>query len=331
MEIVAQPPPTDLALDPVNRNCAFAIEGRHVWCGTIACDDDGLHHLFFSTWPRQVGFEAWVTHSQVWRATSRDALGPYAVAGPALEGAGGEAWDASVIHNPVVLHVGGKYYLYYTGNRGNRADWWAHRDAQRIGVAIADHPAGPWRRFDGPLVDVDPSSWDAVITSNPAVCVRPDGRILMIYKTVAPGPAPFGGKVLHAVATADHPTGPFVRQPDPIFTHAGVQFPAEDPTVWFDSSTGRYRAIVKDMAGHFTGAGTSLAAFESVDGVAWRPSANPLVSRTVVRWTDGTATEVHRLERPQVWLDNRRPRVLTCAALSRGPDPSSFIVAMGIR
>ncbi|MGC8050187.1 hypothetical protein, partial [Salmonella enterica] len=68
-----------------------------------------------------------------------------------------------------------------------------------------------------------------------------------------------------------------MKRSKPIFTAAGVDFPAEDPFVWYDWKSGRYRAIVKDNAGFFTHAGKSIAQWESKDGFDWRPSANPLL------------------------------------------------------
>ena len=42
-------------------------------------------------------------------------------------------------------------------------DWWIYRTNQRIGVAVADNPAGPWQRFEKPVLDVseDPTAPDA--------------------------------------------------------------------------------------------------------------------------------------------------------------------------
>ena len=50
------------------------------------------------------------------------------------------------------------------------------------------------------------------MTSNPSVVVRPGGGMLMVYKAVGLKRAlPFGGPVVHLVATSDHPTGPFTK------------------------------------------------------------------------------------------------------------------------
>jgi hypothetical protein len=43
------------------------------------------------------------------------------------------------------------------------------RSNKRVGVAIADHPAGPWQRLDHPLLLPRPGHFDDFFTSNPAV------------------------------------------------------------------------------------------------------------------------------------------------------------------
>lgn len=308
---------------PIPPTARFALPGYYVWCGTMTRTPDGICHLFFSMWPQALSFNAWVTHSQVGYATAKDPLGPYQFVGMAVEGRGGSAWDAEAIHNPTILHMDGKYYLYYVGNYGG-GDWWIHRNHQRVGVAVADHPAGPWRRFDRPLIDVTPGNWDHLITTNPSVTATPDGRFMMIYKTVTEGPMPFGGKVLHAVAFSDSPTGPFIKHPEPIFTHTSAKFPAEDPNVFYYRD--RYYAVLKDMEGYFTGAGRSLAIFESRNGLQWTPAEHPLVSDLSLRLTDGHIEKVHYLERPNIYFENGQPTVLFCAVAPDYPPTHTFNV-----
>jgi predicted GH43/DUF377 family glycosyl hydrolase len=256
----------------------------------------------------------------VGHATADTPLGPYRFQGLALQGSGADTWDRHMIHNPTVLAADGKYYLYYTGTHGERwtagqpleadADYWIFRNNQRVGVAVADHPAGPWKRFARPVLDVSRDGWDTLITTNPSVTRMPDGRFLMIYKAASPGARP-AGKVVHGVAFAENPLGPFQKHPQPIFTHARAEFPAEDPTVWYQD--GRYYAVVKDMGGFFSGIGRALVLFTSPNGIDWQLAAHPLVSRLEVRWADGTTQKVSHLERPNLFLEQGRPAVLFCA------------------
>ena len=302
---------------PVPLRARFELPDYYVWCGTLARAGDGAFHLLFSRWPRELGHNAWVTHSEIAYATARDPLGPYQFQGVVLPARGRRFWDGLCTHNPTVQRFGNKFYLYYMGNTGDgqalKTLNWTHRNNQRIGVAVADHPAGPWERFDRPLIDTTPGFYDALCCSNPSVTRRPDGGYLMVYKAVGNRRRlPFGGPVVHIVATSDSPLGPFTKHPQPVFTTKGVPFPAEDPFVWHMCD--RYWAIVKDNAGYFTGRGRSLALFEARDGFDWRLSTHPLVATTEIIWADGRRQKLNSLERPQLWFDKGKPAALLCAA-----------------
>ena len=287
------------------------MDGWYVWCGSMVRDDAGLCHLLFSRWPVERGFGAWVTHSEIGHATAPDPLGPYTFQGVALAGAGGGAWDRDVTHNPTVIRAGGRYFLYYMGNFGN-GEFWNHRNNQRVGAAVADHPAGPWQRFDWPLIDVTAGAWDCLMTSNPSCCEGPDGRFLMLYQGGGAGPMPKGGSVLCGAAFADSPLGPFHKHPEPIIRNPENPWAVEDPFVWFQDD--RYWCLIKDFQGYFAGGEKNvLVLFESRNGTDWRPAAHPLAMRREIRWEDGEVQPVANLERPQLHLENGRPSVLFCA------------------
>jgi hypothetical protein len=114
-----------------------------------------------------------------------------------------------------------------------------------------------------------------------------------------------------------------------VFVKEGVHFAAEDPFIWHGGE--RYWAIVKDMGGHFTGAGRSLALFESGNGLDWKLSNHPLVSTTSIRHADGTFQKLDALERPQVWFHRGRPAVLLCAADEDAEHTRTFNVQIPLR
>ncbi len=305
-------------LQPVPITAVMSDSAYFIWCGTMVRGNDGTCHLYYSRWKRELGFNAWVTHSEVAHATAKNPLGPYTFQNVALPARGAQFWDGLCTHNPTVHEFRGKYYLYYMGNTGDGENMktlnFTHRNRQRIGVAVADKPGGPWKRTDTPLIDVSPDSTapDALLTSNPSVAQRPDGGYLMVYKAVGKKrPGVFGGPVVHMVATADSPTGPFVKSPNTVFNAKGTDFPAEDPFVWYQGD--RYWAIVKDMHGAFTSAGRSLVLFESKDGFDWSLAKHALVSTLQIRWADGRVQPVGYLERPQLWFDKGKPAVLLLA------------------
>jgi len=312
----------------------FSEPDYFVWCGTMIRGDDGRCHLFYSRWPRELGHNAWVTHSEVAHAIADSPLGAFRHQGIALPARGSEFWDGHCTHNPTVLRFGGKFYLYYMGNRGDRQATkelnWIHRNNQRIGVAVADSPDGPWQRFDQPLVEPTPGFHDALCCNNPSVTGRPDGGYLMVYKAVSDkGSPPFGGPVLHCVATSDSPTGPFRKHADPVFVREGVPFAAEDPFIWSDGQ--RFWAIVKDNAGYFTGAGRSTALWQSEDGFDWRLAKHPLVATTEIVWKDGRRQRQNSLERPQLFFEDGRPAVLLFATDTDSRREHSFNVRLPLQ
>ena len=317
-------------IQPIPTGAVFEEAGYDVWCGSAVRGDDGKCHLYYSRWPRKLGHLAWVTHSEIAHAVAEGPFGPFKPAGVALPARGSAFWDGSCTHNPTVIRARGKYYLYYMGNVGDGVVGpklnMTHRNNQRIGVAVAERPEGPWQRFDKPVIDVSPdaASPDALMVSNPAVCERPDGSFLMVYKAVGTRQKlPSGGPVVHLAATSDNPTGPFTKNLHPIFTKPGVNFAAEDPFIWREG--GRYHAIVEDNAGNFTGKGYSLALFESANGFDWSPAAHVLVtSPNLLKWADGKDRPLTALERPQLYFEDGLPTALFCAAADRQDRDGSF-------
>ncbi len=319
-------------IQPVPANAVFRDADYDIWCGSAVKGDDGKYHLFYSRWPRKFGHKAWVTHSEVAHAVADSPFGPYKHSDVTLPARGRDFWDGMCTHNPTVLRAkDGRYYLYYMGNTGDGVVMqplnWIHRNNQRIGVAVADRPEGPWQRFDKPVLDIspDPDAHDALMVSNPAVTQRPDGGFLMVYKGVAKkNKPPFGGPVCHMVATSDSPTGPFKKYPNPVFGKEGVAFAAEDPYIWCEN--GQYLAIVKDNSGNFTGKGYSLALFESADGIDWKQARHVFVTTPEIKWADGRVQKLNALERPQLFRENGKPVALFCAAADTKDRDGSFNV-----
>lgn len=306
-------------VQPVPRQAVFALDDWHVWGGSMVRTPDGVCHLLFARWARALGHNAWVTHSEIAHATADEPLGPYQLQGVALAGAGGDAWDAEATHNPTVIAYRGRYYLYYMGTRGP-GGWWDYRNNQRIGVAVADHPAGPWHRLRQPVLDVTPGAWDCLMTSNPSVTERPDGGLLMTYKGVGAGAPPKGGDVLCGVARAEHPLGPFTKHPEPVIVNPEHGWAVEDSFIWRQDD--RYQMLVKDYHGYFTHIGSStMALFESADSTHWSPAPHPLALGLTLTWDDGQVETLSRLERPQLFLHNGTPSVLFCAAARGGHAP----------
>ncbi len=307
-----------IELGEVPESARFSDDEWYIWGGSVI-EAEGQYHMYYSRWPKKHHFNAWLTYSEVAHAVADSPTGPWKHLDVALPERDSMYWDCHNTHNPTVKKFNGKYYIYYTGNNGDRVVRkegynWSHRNNQRIGVAVAEHPNGPWKRFDQPLIEMpeDSLAHDALMMANPSVTRHPDGRYILVYKCVGKKrPLPGGGPVVHMVAFADSPTGPFTKYPNPVFTAEGFDFPAEDPYIWTEDE--KLYAIVKDFRGTFTKAGQSLALFESVDGIDWKLSENALVSTMQIKWENGTQ-KVKHLERPQLFLKDGKPHTLMCAA-----------------
>lgn len=306
-----------IELKPVPETAILEENGYFVWGASAVKGDDGLYHLFYSRWRKEHSFSAWATHSEVAHAVSDNLFGPYKFKNVALPARDSSYWDGTTTHNPTIHKFGNKYYLYYTGNTGNRKCQkgvlnMVHRNNQRIGVAVTDDLNGTWKRFDKPIIDVsaDSTAADALCTCNPAITQMPNGKFLMVYKCVGKKlQLPFGGPVVHMSAISDSPVGPFKKKMKQLFTSDKSNFPAEDPYIW--TMNDKIYAIVKDVHGVFTGTGEySMALFESENGMDWCVSDNPLVSERTIYWENGTKQQVNNMERPQLYLENGVPKAL---------------------
>jgi hypothetical protein len=322
-------------IQPAPKASILENEGYFVWGAGMVQTDDGICHLFYSRWPKP-HFKSWIINGEIAYAKAENPSGPYVFQNVLLGKRGPDFWDGTSVYNPQVIHAEGKYYLYYTGNNGAnrlRKDKKGRVITQRIGVAVAEDPTGPWQRFDVPLIDISEEGMDSNFTCNPAVTPTPEGSYLMIYKCGAGSGRK--GPVYHTAAVAQDPLGPFDKTGQKIFGHVSIRFPAEDPFIWCQNNT--FYALLKDMQGTFSSAGTSLVQFESRDGVTWHPSKPALVSRRMIHWSDGTQEKVDRLERPQIWLKNGKPAMLFLAVRKGGhsynvhvPLNADGIIAAGV-
>ena len=320
-------------VQPVPESYKFIDPNYNIWGASVVLGYDGKYHMYYSRWKYELGHMGWVTNSEIAYAVADKSEGPYKHVNVALPARGKEFWDGTTTHNPTVLKKDSKYFLYYMGTTSpieasqptsmKNKDWWIYRNNQRIGVAWADNPAGPWHRLDKPIIDVSADSIapDALMTSNPAVNIAPDGRIFAVYKAVGKqkGWKPVdmgsseswqvskGSRVRYMVAFADNPLGPFTKHAGIIFELKGSEdehMIAEDPYVW--SQDGIYYAIVTDIKGRFTGDMGALALMESDNGYDWVQAKHPLVLPSRILKTDGTRTE-YKIERPQLLVEDGVP------------------------
>ena len=296
------------------------------WCNSIIKDDDGTYHLFYSRWPKSIGFYSWLTHSEIAHATAPRPEGPYKMGKTVLKARKGK-WDAVTAHNVKVKKFDDKYYMYYTSTNTGKEKlsendlveaaktgyshkyWPLLRSNQRTGGAKAPSLDGPWERMDKPMIE--PHGPIGTVTVNPAICRGEDSKYYLIIKgddIKADKP-----RLIQAIGTSDNPTGPFRLADKPAF----ADIPTEDVSMWYDQSRKRYYAIFHAHGGDFIGLITSE------DGINWQKAKHYEVCKKEVPLKDGTVMKVDRMERPFVYVESGVPMLL-CFGVKKGND--AFIV-----
>ena len=218
-----------------------------VWGCSAVYDDEGRVHVYFSLIPEG---GHWLRNCEIAHAVADSPEGPYEVVGTILKGRGEGYWDASSIHNPSIYRVGDKYVLLYIGNDISKAEHWRERaqeaNSQRIGMAVADNPYGPWKRFDSPMIDVsrNPEDWDSYCVVNPAFVAHPNGQFWIYYRAWDRN---YDDRRKTGVAFADRFEGPYRKyEQNPVIDHfEGVNGQTEDPTVFFWKN--RFHCMIRDM------------------------------------------------------------------------------------
>ena len=333
-------------IQPISKHARLEHADWFTWGASVLRGDDRQYHMFYCRWPKKFPFyDGWVVDAEICYAVAARPEGPFRYVRTMLRGRKHEAqihaFDGASVYNPHVKSFDGKVYLYYTGNHdpssdrliGTRKVAVTH---QTIGVLIADSPAdlgnGKYRRLDNPTLkplsriraDIpegeqygDPNNITPanIVVVNPSVERRADGKYILMFKGWTAGKGHYGP--VHGVALGDTPIGPFEVQPAPVLAvplEDGRSAMAEDPYLWYDKNHQRFYAIVKDFHGQITGAGASMALFESTHGTRWEPSTHRLVSGMQIRYADGTVKKVRHLERPQLLLNDKdQPRTLYAA------------------
>jgi hypothetical protein len=302
----------------------FRRDDAWIWCGSVIKGEDERYHMFASMWEKTVPFNPnWLTNSIVVHAVSNTPEGPYAYESDVLPPRGNEYWDGMMTHNPTIHKHGEKYLLFYTGTtyQANRPStepvspklWLEARNNQRIGLAIASSPNGPWIRPDRPCLDVRINHWDSFLTTNPAPCVLPSGGIHLLYKSTNSNSSP----IQYGVARSESPEGPYIRTgPDAPITFMDESISYEDAYIWY--ADGCFQMLFNDMTGRLTGEDHSGAHAVSNDGINWRLAPRSKAYSRKVRWSDGTTTVQGSFERPQLLIQDGIPTHLF-AATADGP------------
>lgn len=204
---------------------------------------EGLYHVWYTKGVGETaGFGTGDPHAkvypwdltEVWHATSPDGW-TWTERGLAVGRGPTGSYDDRAVFTPEVLADGGKYYLFYQTVKAP----YLVRTKNRVGVAVADWPEGPWKKSPEPILrPSDDGEWlgeeddrrsvlkrgsfDSHKVHDP--CVLPyRGKYYLYYKGQQMGePSTHGGRDIRwGVAIADHPLGPYRKSPMNPVTNSG--------------------------------------------------------------------------------------------------------------
>jgi beta-xylosidase len=99
-------------------------------------------------------------------------------------------WEGHLIEGPWVTKQQGRYWLFYAGNDFCTPNY-------GIGVAVADHPLGPYEKMSEPLLKTTPSWW---APGHASVAPGLDGEPQLFFHAFFPGTG--GYNTFRALLTA---------------------------------------------------------------------------------------------------------------------------------
>lgn len=313
----------------------FAMDGYWVWCGSVIKGEDGRYHMFASRWPQKFPMHpGWLVASEVVRASCDTPDGKYQFEEVVLPARGPQYWDGRATHCPQITKIGSKYVLFYTGmtHPFNEPELpltsldprvLVSRSNKRTGIAVSDSVFGPWQRFDKPIIDTRPDKYDSFLISNAAPCLCPDGKMLVVYKSVGYQEKPYQHLSVHKRLQE---LGAVIADSfDGDYTHNRCDAPfiynVEDPFVWYDEDG--YNLMAKDMTGEFCGELMGGLHGVSKDGFHWEFEKNNLFYSRKILWNDGITREMGNLDRPFILFEDGKP-AYAFFATSDGTDGMGF-------
>ena len=256
---------------PTQKESGLSLPGYHVWCSSPYVDKNGRIYLYASRWREESVFpDGYMENSEIVLAVADTPLSPFTFVAPILGKRDTSYFDGMMTHNPFLLPYNGKFYLYYVGCPDGK--W----DSRAIGVAVADHPMGPFSRPDKPL-SLMPNA------NNPTAVVTEDGKIRLYFRD---------GQLRVYIAEADKPDGSYRILAENIFPKGRI----EDMFVY--RKNGVYDMLAEDNGGAYTGQERAGVLFTSEDGITFTPVPSPLAYDFTVSYTDGTQETFLRRERP---------------------------------
>ncbi len=205
--------------------------------------EDKRYFMFSSRSPRNLAFHPhWLTNSDNTNPTMHRYKDKYLLFYTCTTYSG----DLHMVANPTII---------------NPPKMLKARANQRIGLAIASSPAGPWIRQDKLILEPCPGKRDALMTTDAAPCVGKDGSIMLIYKSTVASRTCYGWELKLPVALMPLLNARLMSLfLISIENHDHV----EDGYLW--QQNGKYNLLMKDMNGGLSGETYTGVHATSADG-----------------------------------------------------------------
>lgn len=199
---------------------------------TAVIQVDGLYHCWYTKGEGEtLGFTGnpedkvfpW-DKTEVWHATSEDAI-TWKEQGPAIKAGAAGRFDDRAVFTPEILEHEGKFYLLYQTVQFP----YTNRQFEEIAIAWADSPFGPWNKSDAPILSPEKDgewdgdednrfyvkskgSFDSHKVHDPCLMYF-KGKFFLYYKGETMGESMnMGGReIKHGVAIADNILGPYTK------------------------------------------------------------------------------------------------------------------------
>ncbi|WP_343329640.1 glycoside hydrolase family protein [Polaribacter staleyi] len=289
---------------------------NYVW-GLSVVKWEGKYHAYYSRWNKKYEHKGWMTNCEIAHAVSDNPAGPFKFVNVVLQDRKTTGWDLNNSHNPYAIIAEGKICLYYIANdikallekdaiEYPNEDWFnknrtAIRDSQRIGVAVADNPAGPFVRSKNVVVGPDDEKFKKIAV-NPAVIYK-DNEYLMIMKgDDLKYDEPFR---IQLVGNSTKPEGPFNFKKKPVYAEAQT----EDACMWFDQVMNKHYMVCHVMGKK------DLALFSSENGFDWQQNERSVFMKKEFVLSDGTIWKPKRVERPFVLTNEKGQPIMIYVAV----------------
>ncbi len=277
----AKSQPVAFDFEKVPAESGFRMDGYWVWGGSMIKVGQ-TYHLFASRWKKRMDFpREYRLDSEIVRATSTSATGPFQFEEVIIGERDSVYWDANMAHNPTIHKIGDEYVLFYIGS-----DFTTYRENSEyllrlVGYACSKSIEGPWQRSDEPVIKEE--------SNNPAVLIE-DSRVLLLFRD-----AP----LRVAMATADQYQGPYEVVNDNVWPDCKLE------DFYLFKTKDHYHFICEDNVGAISGHirwGIHLYSDNGVDD--WKKYDPVVVYDHDINYDNGKVLHCVRRERPQLLIEN---------------------------